>query len=119
MKVWRYDDSPGTPGPVPAEVEPPVPGPGELLIRAHAAGVTPTERLWYPTTHQLSGAPRRRAVPGHEFSGTVAAVGTDAAGTFPIGRAVYGMNDWLADGATAEFCLTVPSAVAAKPARLT
>jgi NADPH:quinone reductase-like Zn-dependent oxidoreductase len=29
------------------------------------------------------------------------------------------MNDWYADGATAEFCLTVPLSIAAKPARLT
>ena len=27
------------------------PGRDELLIRVYAAGVTPTELLWYPTTH--------------------------------------------------------------------
>ena len=25
---------------------------------------------------------------------------------FEIGHEVYGMNDWFADGATAEFCIT-------------
>ncbi|HEY1377315.1 MAG TPA: NADP-dependent oxidoreductase [Gemmataceae bacterium] len=119
MKVWRYDDSSGTPGLVPAEVEPPTASPGELLVRVHAAGVTPTERLWYPTTHQPSGEPRRGTVPGHEFSGVVAGVGAEAGADFRVGQEVYGMNDWFADGATAEFVRTAPAAVAAKPGRLT
>jgi NADPH:quinone reductase-like Zn-dependent oxidoreductase len=51
MKVWRYNDSQDAPGLFQAEAEPPKPGPGELLIRVRAAGVTPTELLWYPTTH--------------------------------------------------------------------
>ncbi len=62
--------------------------------------------------------PRRRAVPGHEFSGVVAAVGEDAKG-FDVGEEVYGMNDWFADGATAEYCITQPGSIAPKPAKLT
>ena len=27
---------------------------------------------------------------------------------FEIGDEVYGMNDWFADGATPEFCITLP-----------
>src|SRR5690242_18547297 len=115
MKVWRYDDSPEAPGLIPAEVEPPIAGPGELLIRVHAVGVTPTERLWYPTTHRQSGEPRRGAVPGHEFAGVVAGVGAEAGADFAVHQEVYGMNDWFADGASAEFVRTVPAAVAAKP----
>src|SRR4051812_1571923 len=119
MRVWRFNDSPGSPGLVQSEAPRPTPGRGELLVRGHAAGATPTEWLWHPPTHQRSGDPRRQAVPGHEFSGVLAQVGADAAEAFQVGQAVYGMNDWFADGATAEFCLTVPSAVAPKPARLT
>jgi hypothetical protein len=33
----------------------PEPGPGEILVRVFAAGVTPTELLWYPTTHTRDG----------------------------------------------------------------
>ena len=55
------------------------------------------------------------AVPGHEFSGVVAEVGAGVTG-FLAGDAVYGMNDWFADGATAEFCVTQASSVAQKPA---
>lgn len=34
------------------------------------------------------------------------------------GDAVFGMNDWFADGALAEYCVTRPEWVAAKPRRL-
>jgi NADPH:quinone reductase-like Zn-dependent oxidoreductase len=118
MKVWRYNDSPGAPGLFQAEAEVPKPGPFELLIRVHAAGVTPTELLWYPTTHRKSGEPRSQAVPGHEFSGVVAGVGAKVDAPFEAGQEVFGMNDWFADGATAEFCCTLPSAVVPKPVGL-
>lgn len=96
----------------------PQPGNGELLIRVRAAGVTPTELLWYPTTHTKEGGVRTGAVPGHEFSGVVAALGKGADG-FKVGDEIYGLNDWFADGATAEFCLTQPQNVALKPKSLT
>jgi NADPH:quinone reductase-like Zn-dependent oxidoreductase len=87
------------------------------LVRVHAAGVTSQELLWYPTTHDRNGGPRRGAVPGHEFSGAIAAVGDDTTG-FAIGQDVFGMNDWFSDGAMAEYCIGQPS-VAKKPRRLT
>src|SRR4029077_19797054 len=91
---------------------------GELLIRVRATGVTPTELLWYTTTHTKQGGARTRAVPGHEFSGIIAAVGKGADG-FNVGDEIYGMSDWFADGATAEFCLTQPQNIALKPKSLT
>src|SRR3954452_18970356 len=117
MKVWQCDDSRPVPRLVPAEVETPQPRRGEVLIRVHAVGVTHTEMLWQPTTHTKSGDNRRHAIPGHEFSGTIAAVGAGADGI--VGQEVFGMNDWYAQGATAEFCCAPPSAIAPKPARLT
>ena len=101
-----------------AQAPKPVPGEGEVLIRVHAAGVTATELDWYPTTHQKSGEARLHAIPGHEFSGVVEAKGDGVSG-FTVGQAVYGMNDWFADGATAEFCLAPPQSISAKPAKLT
>jgi NADPH:quinone reductase-like Zn-dependent oxidoreductase len=100
-----------------ADVLTPTAGDGEVLIRVHAAGVTPTELQWYPTTHTKEDAARIGAIPGHEFSGVVAAVGGDVAG-FQVGDTVYGMNDWFADGATAEFCVTAPQSIALKPEAL-
>ncbi|HVU44825.1 MAG TPA: NADP-dependent oxidoreductase [Terracidiphilus sp.] len=102
-----------------AAVDLPIPGPGEkeILVRVSAAGVTPAELVWYPTTNTRSGEPRVKAVPGHEFSGVVAALGKNAQG-FEVGDEIYGLNDWFADGATAEFCITQPQNIAAKPQTL-
>ena len=74
MKAMRLADSGATAVLVEENVPQPQPGRGELLIQVHAAGVTPTELLWYTTTHNKNGERRSRAVPGHEFSGVIAAV---------------------------------------------
>src|SRR4030095_4088905 len=118
MKAMRLADSGATAVLVEENVPQPQPGRGELLIQVHAAGVTPTELLWYTTTHNKNGERRSRAVPGHEFSGVIAAVGEDTAG-FAMSDEVYGMNNWFADGAMAEYCITQPNSVAPKPRRLT
>jgi len=114
----RLSDSTDQPVLVEDDVPQPQPRRGELLVRVYAAGVTSKELIWYPTTHTKNGELRRRAVPCHEFSGVVAAVGEDVTG-FGVGQEVYGMNDWFADGALAEFCITQPNSVAPKPAKLT
>jgi NADPH:quinone reductase-like Zn-dependent oxidoreductase len=99
------------------ETSVPKPGPGEVLVRVAAAGITPTELLWYPTTHQKDGQKRMEAVPAHEFSGRVAAIGEGIA-DLSVGQEIYGMNDWFEDGALAEYCLTRPEWVAPKPKTL-
>lgn len=110
MKVMEFTDGLELhPGKRPV----PNPKPNEILIKVLAAGVTPTERVWYPTSHQADGSPRSSAIPGHEFSGTVAGLGDGVTG-YKLGDAVFGFNDWFAEGATAEFCLTDPSKLALK-----
>ena len=118
MKTIRVADPSTGRGLVEADAPQPRPGRGELLIRVIAAGVTPTELLWYPTTHSATGEQRRGAVPGHEFSGVVAEVGEEV-GSLEIGHEVFGMNDWFSDGAMAEYCVAQYSATALKPHRLT
>jgi NADPH:quinone reductase-like Zn-dependent oxidoreductase len=118
MKIMRFNDSAEAPALVDATIDTPLPASREVLIRVKAAGVTPTELSWYPTTHTESGDQRRGAVPGHEFSGVVGALGDGVTGV-ALGEEVYGLNDWFADGATAEFCLTRPEWIAPKPASLT
>ena len=74
-------------------------------------------RIIHPgTTNGVNktGEKRTGAVPGHEFSGVVAQLG-DGAGSANVGDEVFGMNDWFADGATAEYCVAPESAVAPKP----
>jgi NADPH:quinone reductase-like Zn-dependent oxidoreductase len=67
-----------------ADVPKPTPGKGEILIQVHAAGVTPTELIWSPTYTTKDGQPCLRAIPGHEFSGIVAAAG-EGVTSFAVG----------------------------------
>ena len=53
-------------------------------------------------------------IPGHEFSGELAALG-EGVTSFRVGDAVYGMNDWYGDGAEAEYCLARFDDIACKP----
>jgi NADPH:quinone reductase-like Zn-dependent oxidoreductase len=118
MRVMQVNNSSREPALIAAELPQPVPSAGEVLIRVRAAGVTPTELHWDPTSHTKDGAPRLGAIPGHEFSGVIAALGRDTRG-FQTGQEIYGMNDWFADGAVAEFCVTQPESIELKPATLT
>ena len=117
MKVMRLAGSAPESPLVEADVPQPGPQQGEVLVRVRAAGVTATELGWYPTSHTKTGQARPGAVPSHEFSGDVAEIGGGVAG-FSIGQPVYGMNDWFADGALAEFCVTQPDWIAPKPESL-
>jgi len=115
MRAWRLTSS-GTLQRV--EMAAPLAGAGGVLVRVKAAGVTPTDLIWYPTTHAKDGGPRAGAVPGHEFSGVVAAVGAGVR-EWALGDEVFGMNDWFSEGATAEMCVTRPEMLARKPRELT
>ncbi len=117
MRAMRLADSSESPKLVEATLPQPQPGPGEVLVRVSAAGTIRTELGWYPHTHDKSGAARQNAIPSHEFAGTVAAIG-EGVTDFSIGQHIYGMNDWFAEGALAEYCLTTPSAIAPAPLTL-
>lgn len=100
------------------EVPAPTPGQGEILVRVHAAAVTPTEIAWVPSWRTREGKPRPLPITlGHEFSGEVAGLGAGVSG-LAVGEAIYGMSDWFAEGADAEYCLTTPAEVAPKPRSL-
>jgi NADPH:quinone reductase-like Zn-dependent oxidoreductase len=101
---FRYEDAPK-----------PSPKAGEVLVRVRAAGVIPTELLWSTSRTTKSGTPRPLPfIPGHEFSGELAALG-EGVTTVKVGDAVYGMNDWFSDGAQAEYCLAQVADIACKP----
>lgn len=93
----------------------PAPGGGEVLVRVKATAVTPTEFQWYPTFNLSTGVPRPfPVVLSHEFSGVVEALGPGVE-NFKVGDAVFGLNDWFANGAQAEFCVAPASALTRKP----
>ena len=100
------------------QVAVPCPGEGEVLVRVHAAAVTPSELSWAPTWTTRAGTPRPfPVIPGHELSGTVHEVGPGAVNV-TAGTSVFGMNDWFADGAQAEFCVARAADLVAKPSSL-
>ena len=103
----RYEDVPD-----------PRPGAGEVVIRVHAAGVTPSELAWVPTSRTASGEVRPLPlILGHEFSGEVAALG-EGVRDLRVGQAVYGLNDWFGDGACAEYCVARAGDIVRKPAAI-
>jgi NADPH:quinone reductase-like Zn-dependent oxidoreductase len=98
------------------EAPQPRPGEGEVLVRVHAAGVIHTELGWDPTWTTRAGEPRALPViPGHEFSGEIAALGAGVVDV-GVGDLVYGLNDWYRDGASAEYCVARVADFAPKPA---
>src|SRR4029077_20447136 len=90
MKAMQVNKADQGPVLIPVELQKTEAGLGEILVHVHAAAVTPTELLWYPTTHTKSGTARTRAVPGHEFSGAITEIGKDVQ-DFEVGDEVYGM----------------------------
>ena len=117
MKVMRLADTQQPTQLVESSLPQPKPGQGEVLVRVSAAGVIRTELQWYPTSHTKTGAERPNAVPAHEFSGSVAAVG-EGVSDFTVGQAIFGMNDWFEDGALAEYCVALASSIAPAPTTL-
>lgn len=99
----------------------PVPslGPGDVLVRVHASGVSPGELDWGGTWRHHDGTPRTPPIiPGHEVAGVVEAVAPDAAG-LTVGDEVFGYIDSQRDGADAEFVAVRVDELAAKPATAT
>ena len=95
----------------------PTPGIGDVLVRVHAASFTPTEMEWPSTWVDHAGRDRRPAIPCHEVSGVVTALGYGTTGA-AIGDAVYGLTSWYRDGAAAELIAVEARNLAPKPATL-
>lgn len=102
-EVLHYEDAPR-----------PEPGPGEVLIRVHAAGVNPIdwkvragfakERLKY----------KMPFIPGWDLSGVIEA-GAPGATRLKVGDEVYSRPDISRDGAYAEYVTVREPEVALKP----
>ena len=95
----------------------PSPGIGDVLVEVAAASFTPTELDWPSTWVDRAGRDRTPAIPGHEVSGTVRALGYGTVG-FEVGDEVYGLSDWYRDGAAADWVTVEARNLAAKPAAL-
>jgi NADPH:quinone reductase-like Zn-dependent oxidoreductase len=94
-------------------------GPGDVLVRVHASGVSPSELDWNLTWLRHDGAARTPPiVPGHEVSGVVEATGLGAAG-IAVGDDVFGLIDFHRDGADAEFVAVRADELVPKPLTVT
>jgi len=89
-------------------------GEGEVLIRVHAAGVNPLD--WKVRDGYLKERMRHRLplIPGWDVSGLVEALGPDVT-DFRIGDAVYGLLDFMRDGAYAEYVAAPARNLAIRP----
>src|SRR3954454_21558596 len=76
----------------------PIPYADDVLVEVNAAGITPSELTWDSAFVGADGRSRLPAIPSHEVSGVVAAVGEDAGG-LAVGDAVYGLTDFSGGGA--------------------
>ncbi len=116
MNAFRLYARAGPGGLVYEDAPTPQPGEGEVLVRVHAAGVIHTELSWVSTWTTRAGEARPMPViPGHEFSGEIAALGAGVRDV-GVGDLVYGLNDWYRDGAQAEYCVARVADFASKPA---
>ena len=99
------------------EVSIPVPGPGELLVRVHAAAVNPVDTsIRAGRAGGLSGA-SLPYVPGFDVSGTVTAIGSDVV-NFKVDDEVFAMVDLRRGGAYAEYAIVLENEAALKPTRV-
>jgi NADPH:quinone reductase-like Zn-dependent oxidoreductase len=97
------------------ELPTPAPGPSDVLVRVHAAGVNPTDWL-HRTTGLYLGKPP--FVVGWDVSGVVEAVGAGVTIRKP-GDEVFGMLDYpRGAGGYAEYVAVPSRNVVAKPAAL-
>ncbi|MFC7276384.1 NADP-dependent oxidoreductase [Paractinoplanes rhizophilus] len=74
----------------------------DVIVRVHAAGFTPGELDWPATWVDRAGRDRAPSIPGHELSGTVAALGPGTTG-LTVGQRVFGLTDWARNGSLAEY----------------
>ncbi|MFD0746011.1 NAD(P)-dependent alcohol dehydrogenase [Phytohabitans flavus] len=105
-----------------ADVDTPVPGPNQVLVRVHAATVTAADSAFRSGTPRFarlfSGLRRpKKSVLGSEFAGEVSAVGA-AVTRYAVGDKVFGATD-LGLGAHAEYvCVKEDGAIATLPTGL-
>jgi NADPH:quinone reductase-like Zn-dependent oxidoreductase len=98
------------------QVPRPVPGPGELLVRVHAAAINPVDTQARAHGDRSVAHVRLPYTPGFDLSGVVAEVGAGVT-RFAAGDEVFALLDLRRGGAYAEYAIVKQTEAAAKPAR--
>jgi NADPH:quinone reductase-like Zn-dependent oxidoreductase len=115
MMAWRVHKF-GAPETMRLERVPvPTPGPGEVLVKVHAAGVGPWDG-WIRGGRSALPQPLPLTL-GSDLSGAIEVVGPDVTG-LRVGDQVYGVTNPRFIGAYAEYALASAAMIARKPASL-
>ena len=109
MRAIRLREPRGPDGLVNEQVATPRPGPGEALVRVHAAAITRDELEW--------PVDRLPAMPSYEFSGVVVTTGPEV-DDVAVGEEVYALTGFDRDGAAADFVVLPTAFMAPKPRSL-
>jgi NADPH:quinone reductase-like Zn-dependent oxidoreductase len=115
MKAWRVHEF-GPPEAMIFETVPrPDPGPGEVLVKVHAAGVGPWDG-WIRAGRSALPQPRPLTL-GSDLSGEVAALGSGIS-ELAVGDQVFGVTNPQFVGAYAEYAVASAGMLAKKPSSL-
>lgn len=119
MKAIRIHSYGGPEVLVYEEAPRPEPGPGEVLIKVHAAALNPVDRYVRAGYFQGIGNLALPFTPGLDLAGVIEALG-DGVNTFAVGDAVYGYLNLMTmrQGAYAEYTVAPVDEIAPKPASL-
>ncbi len=107
MSAVRLVSPRGVEGLALERVEIPRAGPGEALVRVHAAAITRDELGW--------PVDRLPAIPSYELSGVVVALGPNVSDELAVGDAVWALTGFDRDGVAAEYAVVPASFLAPKP----
>lgn len=112
MKIWHSTEVGGPDALAIAQIDPPVPGPGELLVEVRVCGINFPDSLIIRDLYQFK--PERPFAPGGEIAGVVLAVG-EGVNQFAPGDRVIGRTGWggLAEQVivAASKCIAMPDAM--------
>lgn len=115
MMAWRVHEF-GPPETMQFERDQvPRPGPGEVLVKVHAAGVGPWDG-WIRAGKSALPQPLPLTL-GSDLSGVIQAVGPDVSG-LSVGDEVYGVTNPRFIGAYAEYAVASAAMIARKPASI-
>ncbi|MGA0594993.1 NADP-dependent oxidoreductase [Enterovirga sp. CN4-39] len=115
MRAWRVHAFGGPDAMSLEAVKRPEPGPGEVLVQVHAAGVGPWD-AWIRAGRSALPQPLP-LTPGSDLAGVVAGIGPEVRG-LGLGEAVFGVTNPRFVGAYAEYALAEAAMIARMPARL-
>jgi NADPH:quinone reductase-like Zn-dependent oxidoreductase len=115
MLAWRVHEFGPPEAMILEKVPTPVPGPGEVLVEIHAAGVGPWD-AWIRAGKSALPQPLPLTL-GSDLSGKVAALGSGVS-DIALGEQVFGVTNSQFLGAYAEYAVASAAMLAKKPSSL-